>query len=175
MITRHTGARKRPTGGTFYAQGVMMTLLQLSRIVAYSLNRMTREMGLANLAIQWNGDDMDQILAGSAEHILILDNKRLVGEASIKEEAETLVTLSIPDCHDLIRAEHLDKFDPGEYGIKHLTGRNPITRDKYIDLLVEDWVLDKPIIDMGPREIPIKQTKRGRLKVVSYSGKVSYC
>ena len=150
-------------------------MLQIARIVAYSLNRMTREIGLANLAIHWNGDDPEQIMAGSAEHILILDNKRLVGEASIKEEAETLVTLSIPDCHDLIRAEHLDKFDPGEYGIKHLTGRNPITRDKYIDLLVEDWVLDKPIIDMGPREIPIKQTKRGRLKVVSYSGKVSYC
>ena len=150
-------------------------MLQIARIVAYSLNRMTREMGLANLAIHWNGDDPEQIMAGSMQLVQIINNNHLIGEASLEERyGDTLVSIAIPDCHDLIRAEHLHLFDPSDYGIIHRTGYNPVTIDKHTDLFIDKWVLDKPIIDMGPRQIPIRRQHRGKLKVTSRSGKVSY-
>jgi hypothetical protein len=149
--------------------------LAWARIAAYALNRLTREVGLANLAIHWNGDDLEQVLAPEPGRVMMLDNTREVASVSITERGDDiLVTLIVSDCHDLIRQEHLSIFYPQEHGIQHTRARDPVTGDKRADLVVTNWILENPLIDMGPRQSPIKETKRGKLKVTSFSGKVSY-
>jgi hypothetical protein len=140
-----------------------MDHLKLSRMAAYAMNRFTRELGLANLAIPYNGDDLDQVMVNTNMDIRILDKGRKVADVAIKETDPPLITIVVNNCFDLIRQEHQSLFDPREYGIAYKRGRDPITWDKLDDLVMIDWPLDKDMPDMGPRVIPIREPRMGKI------------
>jgi hypothetical protein len=140
-----------------------MDHLKLARMAAYAMNRFTRELGLANLATHYNGDDPNQVLVANHSDIRILDGNHKTADIAITLTDPPLITIVVNNCFDLIRQEHQSLFNPADYGIAHKRTRDSTTRDKHDDLVMLDWPLDNELPDMGPRVIPIRAPRMGKI------------
>jgi hypothetical protein len=131
--------------------------LQLSRTCAKILNDLCKELGLANLAERFHGDDPNQWMIHNAEQIDVVKHGYLVAKIDIKGRDVRIV---VNDLTRLIRPERVGDFNPIDYGLTY-NDATDWKGEKQNDLEVDWSIPDQYPVPQGPRNY-LPQTSRTR-------------
>lgn len=135
-----------------------MNALELTRLCAWYMNEICTELGLANQAIHWSGEDPDSWIVVNDHHVKALDGHHLVAELFFNGPLDAEIV--VPDNYRLIRNEHLSEYDPIHYGIKanHI---KDFKGDTEPDLVINYTPEEMPYLLQGPRQhLPQRTMKR---------------
>ena len=137
-----------------------MEILTYTRACAYALNTMCQQLGLANLAVGFDGDNLND-WAVLIPEVRILKNGRSVGSIEVTDSLSSGLPaldlyIVVGDVYNLIRDKHVSEFEPQEYGLVVNTARD-WTGAKQPDLVVE-WTVGMDEIRQGPARPYARQT-----------------
>ena len=129
-----------------------MDILTATRISAYTLNAMTKQLGLGNLAHFFDGDNLG-LWSVLLPEVRALRNGRLCASLEISDSLSSVepsfdVYCTVPDVRGLVRSQHLAEFRPDQYGLHNNTAMNWMGQ-KEDDLIVE-WNVPFSVIRTGP-------------------------
>jgi len=129
-----------------------MDILTATRIAAYTLNAVSKQLGLGNLAHYFDGDNAS-VWSVLLPEVRALRGNKLVAALEISDSSSSVepsfdVYVSIPNVTGLIRSKHLSEFRPEQYGLHINTAMDWLGR-KEDDLIVE-WSVPLSVIRTGP-------------------------
>jgi hypothetical protein len=132
------------------------------RQAAWGLRALVKHYGLGTQALTFDPDNPNDWVVDHCYITALAHNKAIASCTIIGDRVE----VTINDIHKIIQYQHLDEFNPAEYGIIHRTAINPITLDKLNDIEAD---IDLPPVSQftGPIVIIPREPFHKKPKVIT--------
>ena len=133
--------------------------LDLTRLCSWYMNEMCHDLGLANQALHFDGEDAAAWVIVNEKEVRVLDGENLVAVINLTSTKQ--VEIIVPDNYRLIRSEALADYDPRHHGIP--THRIPDFKgDTEPDLIINCTLDEEPRTLLGPRQFMPRRSIKGK-------------
>ena len=92
------------------------------RIAAHAISQVFQELGFGQLAFRFLADDPLLWIVPNEGEVRIIRANSVVGAVELLWQAGAMpyaARVVFNDVHDCIRDQHLDQFEPAQYGLRH--------------------------------------------------------
>ena len=132
--------------------------LELTRLCAWYMNQMVRDLELGNQAEHFNGENPNDWAIVSPREVRVLKHSKFVAEIHL--DSETQVEIIVPDDYMLIRSDKVAEYDPIHHGIIPQTARDFKGERLEPTLVIQYSLEERPLTLQGERQHIPESTRR---------------